>query len=95
MPASGFNALNAHSPQRKSGHFRHPQASTRSLCGRAKPHMRHIGWRASKIRGHVGVTCAAGTRGPIAPIALRVGGRQKTSGAFRLIATPPSVTHRR
>jgi hypothetical protein len=82
MPAGG---INAHLPQRKSGHFRCPNPSTRSLCGRAKPPMRHIRRRASKIRVHVGLLALLRLARQ-SPYALAAANK-KTSGAFQLIAT--------
>jgi hypothetical protein len=88
MPAGGISALNAliaHPPQRKSGHFRCPRPSTRSLCGRAKPHIRPVRWGASTIRGHVG--SLALLRQSHQPPYVLAAASKKTSGAFQLIAT--------
>ena len=85
MPAGGINAhnaLNAHPPQRKSGHFTPPRASTRSLCRRARL---HVGNRESKIRGHVGLFALLRLARQ-SPYALAAASK-KTSGAFQLIAT--------
>jgi hypothetical protein len=88
MPAGGLtahNALTAHPPQRKSGHFRCPQPSTHGIYGRAKPPMRHIRGEKGKIRGHLGLLALLRLARQ-SPYALPPAGK-KTSGAFQLIAT--------